>query len=130
MSNSENPYVAPTTSDSQLVSSQTPVDFRPIAKAWFNLQGIYNAILIAEVVLVTLFLAPTILGMPQFWFGCVFAGVMANIMFQSGPMIEAYCRVLDAWNERFRNVLFVMGLLFSMLVTLGAIFGQSENLTS
>lgn len=96
--------------------------------AWEKLRVVYNALLLVEglIGLWTLrrlgeradHLCPNVFG-PGVWRFIILFGVVANVFYCVGPLVEAYTSVVLARRmNRGRYVLFVAGLLFSMYVIL------------
>jgi hypothetical protein len=109
--------------------SQTPI---PVATAadglpwqdifweWERRRLWYNLVL---VVIVLLGLGATGFGLSFAWtmFECVVAGVLANCCYCAGPIVETYLTWLNQKRIGWGILLFILGLLFSIFITLIAL---------
>ena len=93
------------------------VDFVPIIIRWEKLRLLYNAVLISLTVLWSNFLKPQLMLDPFFIFHICLGGMITNLCFFTGPAIEGYGRYFGIWNLGFSLALFVVGLLFTCLLT-------------
>lgn len=112
-----NPYQSPTClTEQKLVSANERILEAGSVAAWERLRVIYNGVL-AGVVLLTTLLEPGQFLSLDFW-GCAIAGaIAANLCFCVGITLEYYLTLLGADRRWSRAVLFVIGTLFSMLLT-------------
>jgi hypothetical protein len=95
--------------------------WRTIFREWEQRRLVYNGILITIV----------FIGIArQGWGGselrtileCVFAGIAANCCYLAGPLLESYVSWLIGRRVSWGGMLFFLGLGFSILVTLVALF--------
>ena len=121
-----NPYSAPlaqedfSNGDRQDVVPQTTLGQigKRVFLEWEKLRLVYIGILVTFTVLIGL----SQLGHPGFWLVAVFGGVVANLCFFTGPIIETYVTWLGFRSVAIRWVMFVAGTLFTMASAAATIF--------
>ena len=86
------------------------------SSTWERLRLLYNGIL-AGVVLLTTLLDPARFLLPDFWGSAIFGGIAANLFFCMGVTLEYYLALIGADRRGARIFLFIVGTLFSMLLT-------------
>ncbi len=122
MSSEENPYLAPDADIRLAAIMGNP--YEPSAKfvflAWEELRLIYNAVLVLETLVFGGFLG--FLGDPIFWAEAVAGAIGANFCFNAGPIVEGYLNLVGMKRAKARGIVFTLGLVFSILLTSGAIF--------
>jgi hypothetical protein len=119
-----NPY-EPSQLPLPLATSADAVPWSEIFWEWERRRFWYNLIL---AVIVLLGLTVTGLGRSLAWtmFECVIAGVLANCCYCAGPVVETYLTRFTQKRTRWGLLLFLMGLLFSVIVTLLALEMHSQ----
>jgi hypothetical protein len=95
------------------------VDFVPIIYRWEKMRLVYNAVLISFTLFWSYFVSPQLMFDPLFMFQLCVGGIVTNLCFFTGPAIEGYGRYLGFWHLGLSVTLFVIGLTFSVLLTLG-----------
>ncbi len=95
------------------------VDFVPIIYRWEKMRLVYNAVLISFTLIWSCFVSPQLFFDPLFIFQMCVGGVLTNLCFFTGPAIEGYGRYLGFWHLSLSVALFVIGLTFTGLLTLG-----------
>lgn len=120
--NQQNPFAAPAVDDPLTSPAPQAVDsLMQIAKrtflAWEKLRLIYIAILIFE----TLFLGMNLLRTVEFWVTAVIGGVVANLCFFLGPIVETYLTWLGFQAKWLRWLLLALGTMFTMVGVLAVI---------
>ena len=89
---------------------------RSTLQEWNKLRIIYNIVLFVVGVLAA---GPILLVAPGVLIMVLFYAILANICFCAGPFIDIYYLVFnDTQTSQLRNVLFTLGLLISILITL------------
>ena len=84
---------------------------------WNKLRIIYNVVLFVVGILAA---GPTLLIAPAVLIMVLLYAVIANICFCAGPFIDIYYLVFsETQTSLLRNTLFILGLLISILITLG-----------
>ena len=122
--NQQNPFAAPTVDLAPSPGGSAKRDddtLGAIAKrtflAWEKLRFLYVAILAAECLL----FGSRKLADPEFWGLIVFGGVVSNLCFFAGPIVETYVTWLGFQARWLRWLLFVLGTLFTMLAAFIAV---------
>ena len=112
-----NPYSAPQADDSSKVDRQDvspPDSLGKIGKrvflAWEKLRLAYIGILVTFTILIGL---PQ-LGQLGFWVLAIFGGIVANLCYFLGPIVETYVTWLGFRSLAVRWTMFVLGTLFTM----------------
>ncbi len=123
MNASENPYASPESVDAsdRDCSKSLVVDFGPILLRWERLRLYYNGILITAVLLLTSVVFPNLFLEVDFWGCVVVGGVISNLCFFSGPLIEGYGRFFCVWNDMLTILLFLAGLIFTALMAIASL---------
>jgi len=110
------PYEPPSSSQKtagQVLDSKV----RSTLQEWNKLRIIYNVILLVVGILAG---GPILLAGSGVLIMVLFYAVMANICFCAGPFIDIYYLVFsETQTSLLRNTLFTLGLLLSILITLG-----------
>jgi hypothetical protein len=98
-------------------------------RKWERLRLLYNAILVPLVVVATLLFGGGLLVDHRYWGAVVFGGVVSNISFCLGPVLEFYLVRLGASAQTARGWLFGLGTAFTALMALGnvAMYPLSSN---
>jgi hypothetical protein len=89
-------------------------DVRRIFLRWERLRIVYNAALVALVVLLVALLYEPEIEWALLGWRCVVGAVIANVCFFAGPMAETYLNWLGVRNRGVTAILFLMGMLFSL----------------
>jgi hypothetical protein len=87
-------------------------------RKWERLRLLYNAILIPFVVVVTLLLRTRHLGEAGYWESVSIGGIVSNVCFCLGPILEFYLVRLGANARTARGWLFALGTAFTALAAL------------
>lgn len=95
------------------------VDFAPILIRWEKFRVVYNAVLMTLTIVWSVLFLPHLIFDPLFLFHLCVGGIVTNLCFFTGPAIEAYGRYFHVWNIAFSFVLFIVGLSFTGLLTVG-----------
>ena len=119
-----NPYSAPASAGTQIVG----VDFTPIIRRWERLRIYYNTILVSFVLLVTFVAFPGKVSDVSYWASVTVGGVIANLLFLTGPAIEGYGTHFRIWHRFMTILLFLAGLGFSTFLAIGAIAALTGTL--
>lgn len=85
---------------------------------WEKLRVLYNGLLIV----VTLLLGSSHLNTIEFWGAAVVGGVICNVCFFLGPIVETYVTWLGFRTRWLRWLFFVSGTLFTMAGAAAAMF--------
>jgi hypothetical protein len=85
-----------------------------VLKQWERLRFVYNAILIPWTVLVIV-MTPRRVASSEIWSAVVMFGVIANVFFCLGPVLETYLVWLGASPRTARRWLFGLGTAFTGL---------------
>ena len=128
--NSDNPYSSPV--------SPAAAEDRPAAEreslgtiarrtflAWEKLRLVYIAVLAVFALLFGLLDPSNMLASMRFWMFVLEGAIIANICYFAGPVIETYVFWLGFRGNWLRIVMFVVGTLFSCVLFVGAMVGQS-----
>ena len=94
-------------------------------KKWEKLRLLYNALLIPWTLLTIMIWQPNGVGDPHFMADVIAGGLIANISFCLGPVLEMYLVYLGANTSAARIVLFGVGTAFTALAALIAILTYS-----
>ena len=124
-----NPYTSPTASgDSKVASADTAiVDFGPIIRRWERLRLFYNAILGTGVVLISIIVFPGRSLDPRYWGPIIVAGLVANLLFMTGPAIEGYGTRFRIWHGALTVLLFLAGLVFTGYLAIAFIAALTDT---
>jgi hypothetical protein len=91
---------------------------KAIFRAWEGLRLVYNAVLVAVVLL---FLSERPEQPPAFWLFLLCQAVAANLCFFAGPLAEWYVGWLGYRSRALRWVLFGAGLVFAVVLAVEAL---------
>lgn len=119
-----NPYAAPQLTEAGACTEAAPtdvVDFRVIMKRWEYLRIFYNLILVAVTVAATLLLQPTEFLHPALMQSVFTGGIIANVAYFAGPLVEGYASSLRLWREGFFITVFVLGTILNCLLAVGCV---------
>ena len=124
-----NPFSAPQSEGPGANAGQTtaqPTKLGHIAKRvfldWEKLRLAYIGILVAFTILI----GWSQLGDLEFWGIAIFGGVVANLCYFLGPIVETYVTWLGLRSVAIRWIMFVAGTLFTMAGALVAIITVSN----
>lgn len=92
-----------------------------VLRKWERLRLLYNAILVPLVVVATLLFGSGLLPDHRFWEAVVFGGVVSNVCFCLGPILEFYLVRLGAGARAARGWLFGLGTAFTAFAALVAV---------
>lgn len=112
-----NPYQPPEATD--LVVDRTATAELRILGLWERLRFLYNGLLAAEVLILTIPNASAFWSHPQFLGFLVSSALGANLCFCAGPIATAYAYWIDLRNRGIAYTLFALGTLLSMVLTAG-----------
>lgn len=114
------PVADPAESVAELAANGRDVTLGQIAKRvfleWEKLRLLYIGIL----AVVTLVLGWSHVNRVEFWFIAVVGGVVSNVCFFIGPIVETYVTWLGFRSSWMRWVFFVLGTLFTLAFAVGA----------
>jgi hypothetical protein len=92
------------------------VTLRKVLVRWEKFRLLYNGLLVFAVVGATAALHPSYLGNEGFWGECVITGLIANIFFCLGPLVDAWLLALGRFHAAVGIVLFTAGTVLSFLL--------------
>lgn len=107
-----NPY-QPTLHRAADQESKVHLDFVPILRRWEKFRLVFNAVLIALTLGLSVVIVPHLLLSPLYWMQLCIGGLVTNLCFFTGPAIEGYGRYFQVWNLGMSVALFVIGLCFT-----------------
>jgi hypothetical protein len=84
---------------------------------WEKLRLLYNAILIATVLIPIGTAHATLLMDPRFWLTSIASGLAANVCFCLGPYADLWLHEWKPAQDASTAILFALGLVFSLGVT-------------
>lgn len=124
----QNPFQAPIQS---AVKDETPpvssevLDFISLAKKWEKYRVIYNAVLVVETVGLSLLLVLSgTLFRADLVMVAIIGAFVCNFFFLLGPVMDGYCQwIFRSRNKAYGIAIFVLGTLFSALLTAGTVMG-------
>ena len=79
--------------------------------AWEKLRLVFNGVLIAWTLFLAIFGGPDLLATADFWTLATFGGIVVNICYFAGPIVETYVTWLGFPMPVLRWVLFFLGTL-------------------
>jgi len=125
-----NPYSAPVSEADDAVQSQGESKLtgsgwahaKGVFLAWEKLRFLYNFVLVFLVVaLAVLSKFSQLLGSVEFWLIAIAGGIISNICFFLGPIVESYVHWLGLRLPWFRPTCFVLGLVLTAIVAMMAV---------
>ena len=121
MNTESNPFSAPALAQQNAgrkshEPKQDLVDFGSVIKTWELLRIVYNLIMGAITIALTVVMYPENLLDLVFWFSVVVGALIANFCFLIGPAIEGYGRCFGLWGRPLTGLLFMTGLLVTFLL--------------
>lgn len=124
-----NPFQAPIQSTVNVPAPPTSdqvLDFAVIARKWEKYRLIYNGILIAETLALTVLLLIAGQFPTEVLVGAVFFGAfVCNFFFLLGPVLDGYFQwIFNSRNSVFGLVILVLGTLFSAVLAAGTVTGS------
>jgi len=126
----QNPFQAPiqsTANDQTSQASDEVLDFVLLAKKWEKYRLIYNGVLVAETVVLTvlLLLFSGMLPSIELPVAAVLGAVVCNFFFLLGPVLDGYCQWIFKSRDRvFGLIVLVLGTLLSALLAAGTVVGS------
>lgn len=120
-----NPYAAPKFPEASDrihgSDSDDVVDFRKIVKRWEFLRLFYNLGLATVSIVATLMIRPEAVLIPDFIACVLLGGVIANVAYFAGPLVQGYVSTLRLWHPQFEMLIFVGGTGLNSLLAVGCI---------
>ncbi|MDX1962144.1 MAG: hypothetical protein SFX18_03260 [Pirellulales bacterium] len=102
--------------------------YREIFLRWERLRLVFNAVLVALSLIVGS--AFGLLNTFRFWLLCVEGGIVLNICYFAGPVVESYFTWLTGRELKDMGfILFILGTILCMLAAVFSIAMQSINFT-
>lgn len=129
-----NPYAAPISESEdapKVESKQAGSDWaaaKGVFLAWEKLRFLYNFVLIFLVVAMAVLVGGAqLLGSIEFWLIAIVGGIISNICFFLGPMVESYVHWIGLRLTWFRSTCFMLGLALTAVVAMLAVMELAWN---
>ncbi|MGB7345611.1 MAG: hypothetical protein WBD20_15460 [Pirellulaceae bacterium] len=122
-----NPYTAPVESSAPDADTVRPVGepFGEIARstflAWEKMRLIYIGLCAAPTLVLGATGATESIGSSHFWIPVIVGGIVANLFYFIGPIVETYVTWLGFRSKKLRWMLFAFGTLFTVMMAIGAL---------